>query len=89
MASMNAWTEVELEIYEYWQIRDAGDRYKIQEEFEKGIEQGIKQGIEKGIEKGIEQGKVEVVRRLIDKGMSVEEAAEIAGVSVEVLRSGG
>ena len=85
LASMNAWTEVELEIYEYWQIRDAGDRYKIQEEFEKGIEQGIAQGIEKGIE----QGKVEVARRLIDKEMSVEEAAEIAGVSVEVLRSGG
>ena len=36
LASMNAWTEAELEIYEYWQIRDAGDRYKIQEEFEKG-----------------------------------------------------
>ena len=85
LASMNAWTEVELEIYEYWQIRDAGDRYKIQEEFEKGIEQGIAQGIEKGIE----QGKVEVARRLIDKEMSVEEAAEIAGVSVEVLKSGG
>jgi len=41
LAAMNAWTEEELEIYEYWQIRDAGDRYKIQEEFEKGIEKGI------------------------------------------------
>jgi hypothetical protein len=27
--------------------------------------------------------------RLIAKGMTVEEAAEVAGVSVEVLRSGG
>jgi len=41
LAAMNAWSEEELEIYEYWQIRDAGDRYKIQEEFEKGIEKGI------------------------------------------------
>jgi predicted transposase/invertase (TIGR01784 family) len=73
---MNAWTEDELEIYEYWQIRDAGDRFKIQEEFEKGIE------------KGIEKGKIEVARRLIDKGMSVEEAAEVAEVNVEVLRGG-
>jgi hypothetical protein len=69
---MNAWTEDELEIYEYWQIRDAGDRFKIQEEFEKGIE----------------KGKIEVARRLIDKGMSVEEAAEVAEVNVEVLRGG-
>ena len=41
LAAMNTWSEEELEIYEYWQIRDAGDRYKIQEEFEKGIEKGI------------------------------------------------
>ncbi len=40
LASMNAWSEQELAIYEYWQIRDAGDRYKIQEEFEKGKIEG-------------------------------------------------
>ncbi len=40
LASMNAWTEEELEIYEYWQIRDAGDRYKIKEEFEQGKIEG-------------------------------------------------
>ncbi len=45
LASMNAWTEEELEIYEYWQIRDTGDRYKIQEEFEKGVEKGIEKKI--------------------------------------------
>ena len=46
-AAMNAWTAEELEIYEYWQIRDAEDQYKIREEFEKGVEQGIEKGIEK------------------------------------------
>jgi hypothetical protein len=46
LASMNAWTEEELEIYEYWQIRDAGDRYKIQEEFEKGMEKGYGNNIQ-------------------------------------------
>ena len=40
----------------------------------------------KGIEEGMEKGKVEVALRLIDKGMTVEKAAEIAEVSVEVLR---
>jgi len=33
------------------------------------------------------EGKIEVARKLISKGMSLEEAAEIAEVSVEVLRS--
>ena len=41
-----------------------------------------------GIEQGKIEGKVEVALRLIDKGMSVEEAAEVAGVSVEVLKIG-
>jgi predicted HTH domain antitoxin len=38
--------------------------------------------------KAREEVKLEVAHRLIDKGMSLEEAAEIAGVSVEVLRGG-
>jgi predicted transposase/invertase (TIGR01784 family) len=51
------------------------------------VEFAEKKGLEKGREEGREEGKIEVARRLIDKGMSVEEAVEIAGVSVELLRS--
>jgi len=40
----------------------------------------------KGKIEGILEGKIEVARRLIAKGMAVEEAAEIADISVEVLR---
>ena len=69
LASMNAWTEEELEIYEYWQIRDAGDRYKIKEEFEKGIEQGIEKGIEK------------VAIELIKDGESNEKIRKYTGLT--------
>ena len=40
----------------------------------------------KGLERGREEGKLEVARRLILKGMSLEEAAELAGVSAVSLR---
>jgi predicted transposase/invertase (TIGR01784 family) len=53
------------------------------------IELAEKKGRVEGREEGREEGKVEVARRLLAKGMTVEEAAEVAGVSVEVLRSGG
>ena len=33
------------------------------------------------------EGKIEVGRRLIEKGTPIEEAAEIVGVSVELLTS--
>ncbi len=53
----------------------------------KGREAGIEIGFEKGVATGIEKGKIEVAYTLIAKGMSLEEAAEVAGVAVEILRS--
>ena len=47
---------------------------------------GRLEGREEGKEEGREEGKLVVARRLIARGMTVEEAAEIAGVNVEVLR---
>ena len=35
-AEMNAWSKKELEVYEYWQIRDAADRYGLEAEHSKG-----------------------------------------------------
>jgi predicted transposase/invertase (TIGR01784 family) len=46
-ATMHTWSQKELEVYEYWQIRDATDKVVMERQFEKGIEQGIEQGIEK------------------------------------------
>ena len=50
-------------------------------------ESSIKTSWLEGHDKGIEEGKMEVARRLIDKGMTVEEAAEVAGVSAELLQN--
>ena len=49
--------------------------------------EGKIEGELKGKIEGKIEGKVEVALRLIDKGMSVEEAAEVAGMSVEELKS--
>ena len=78
-AAMNAWTEEELEIYEYWQIRDAGDRYAIREEFEKGLEQGI------------ERRNVEVAIEMIKDGESNSRIKRYTGLSeddIEQLKRG-
>ena len=59
--------------------------------FDKGLEQGIKEGIKEGIKQGIEQGvnkgknieKIEIAKKLLIKGYSIEEIIEITGLTKE------
>ena len=74
---MQMWSQKELEVYEYWQIRDAIDKVVMERQFEKGIETGIEQGIEMGIEKGIEK----VARNMKIAGIAVEVIMQATGLS--------
>ena len=84
-AAQNTWSKEELEIYEYWQIRDEADRLGMEERFKKGLEKGIEEGIEKGIEKGIEQGRLESARKMKALGVATEIIAQITGLTPEEL----
>ena len=52
---------------------------------QEGEQKGILKGMQKGMLKGEEKMKLEVARRLLKKGMSVAEVAEITGISAEIL----
>ena len=82
-AEMNAWSKKELEVYEYWQMRDAADRYGLEAERKKGIQEGIEQGIEKGIEQGIEKRNFEVARNLKIAGISIDIIMQSTGLTQE------
>ncbi len=90
-AALFSWTKEELEIYEYWRMEETSDRYKLQEEYEKGMEEGIEKGIEQGIEKGIEQGieqgiekeRLDNVRKMKQLGIAVEMIMQVSGLSRE------
>ena len=45
--------------------------------------EGIQQGIEQGIQQGIQQGQINVAHRMLAKGHSIEDVAEVTGLSVE------
>ena len=51
------------------------------------LEEGFEKGLEKGMEKGLLQGRLEVARKLMASGLSAEQAANIADVSVALLQS--
>jgi predicted transposase/invertase (TIGR01784 family) len=83
-------TDEELRAYNSYQdsLRDEASYVETNYDFARmeGKEEGIGIGIEQGIEQGIEKGKLEVAKRLVEKGMSAEEAAAIAGIDAELLR---
>jgi len=56
-----------------------------EEGIEIGIDIGIEKGIGIGIEKGIDIGKLDIAKRLVDRGMSIEEAAAISGIDAALL----
>ena len=78
-AAVNAWSENEFEIYEYWQIRDAADRYKLAEERDKAKIEGLMDGKSEGLL----EGKMEVARKLKQKGLPVAEIMELTGLGRE------
>ncbi|MEI6209854.1 MAG: Rpn family recombination-promoting nuclease/putative transposase [Desulfuromonadales bacterium] len=68
-AAMNSWSRKELDIYEYWQIRDAEDRYSLEEQFEKGIE------------KGMIKEKLENARKMKQLGIAPDIIIQVTGLS--------
>ena len=50
---------------------------------QEGRQEGLQEGLHEGLKKGKQEEKFDVARRMLAKGNSIEDAAEIAGLSVE------
>ena len=61
----------------------------IESNYGLGRLEGREEGMQVGMQAGIRVGTLAVARRLIEKGMNPEEAAEVAGIDVALLRSNG
>jgi len=72
-------TELELQ----WRRKDF--IYLQRDSIVLAAEQGEARGMEKGLEKGRDEAALAIARRLLASGMSAEQAAEMAGISVQRL----
>ena len=84
--SLMSMTEEEQLAYARYQD---GLRYEaslIESNYGLGRMEGKEEGRMEGRMEGKEEGRLEVARRLVEKGMSIEEAAEIAGIDEQLLR---
>ena len=75
-------------VYENWERgKKEGLRQGVESGIRQGIQTGIKQGMQTGIKQGMQTKTVQVVLRLLDKGFSPEETAEMSGESLSVVRN--
>lgn len=58
---------------------------ELREKWEMDYESGIDCAEKRGIRKGIENEKIEIAKKLIEKGMTISEIIEITGLSEEVI----
>lgn len=48
---------------------------------------GHKEGLKEGLEKGLEQGRAEMILRMMESGMSVEQIAHITQMSTDEIET--
>ena len=63
----------------------------IDEAREEGIEKGLEQGLERGLKQGLERGRheerLELIRKMLSKGLSLEVVSDVTGLSLEELEA--
>ena len=60
-----------------------GKEEGLKEGKEEGLKVGKEKGLEEGIKEGIKKGKISIVKKLLKKGMTIEEISEITEIAKE------
>jgi predicted transposase/invertase (TIGR01784 family) len=87
------WSRDELEVYEYWSIREQGEKEAVKEAHDEGREEGREEGRVEGLLVGRVEGRAEgreegeltkardTARKMLAKGYEVAEIAELTGLA--------
>lgn len=59
----------------------------VQQGLQRGLQQGLQKGLQQGLQKGLLEGEkrkaLATARKLKQKGMSIQEIAELTGLSID------
>ena len=61
------------------------DKEKLDQEI--AFNNGLTRGKKEGIEKGIKEGKIEIVKKMLSRGDSLDDIKEITGLSKEEIEN--
>lgn len=67
------------------------ERIRIQENYdmtmETAIDEAREEGLEQGIERGRHEGQLELIRKMLSRGLPLEVVSDVTGLSVEELET--
>ena len=67
------------------EAREEGLEQGIEKGIEKGLEQGLERGLKQGLERGRHEERLELIRKMLSKGLSLEVVSDVTGLSLEEL----
>ena len=79
IADQFGWSKEELEIYDYWGIKEQDERGAIQY----AVNAGRKQGMQQGVQQGRQEERIETARKMLAKGYATEDVHELTGLALE------
>ena len=59
----------------------------IDEAREEGLVQGLEQGLEKGLEQGRNEERLQLIRKMVSRGMTPDLISDITGLSIEEIET--
>ena len=59
----------------------------IDEAREEGLEQGMAQGLEQGFKRGRNEERLQLIRKMVSRGMTLELISEMTGLSIEEIET--
>ena len=59
----------------------------IDEAREEGLEQGLAQGLEQGLEQGRNEERLQLIRKMVSRGMTPELISDMTGLSLDEIES--
>ena len=89
------WTESELQYYEKL-IMNAADAKGVitaaknegrREGHQEGLQEGIQKGRQEGLQEGVERGRFEMARKMIERGLPLDEIVQITGLPEDDIKS--
>ena len=67
------------------------ERIRIQENYdmtmETAIDEAREEGLEQGLERGRHEGQLELIRKMLSKGLPLEVVSDVTGLSLEGLEA--